>query len=312
MVEALRIGVVGTGAMGRNHVRLLSEMASTELVGVHDRDPAVAEAVARRFDTRAYSSLDDLADGVEAIVLAVPTIAHVEIGCELLERGVDLLVEKPIAPTVAEADELVASSHGRILAVGHVEFFNPAVEALISLGLKPRFAVVERLSSFTPRSLDVDVVLDLMIHDLQILQALDGSPLREVRAAGVAVLSSKIDIASARLEFESGCVANVTASRVSAERVRSLRVFLKDRYYSLDYAEQTLTGFLLREPVEDDASPPEERISPVDTPIKKEEPLRRELARFVAACQGEEVSYVDGVQAREALACGQRILDAIP
>lgn len=312
MVEALRIGVVGTGAMGRNHVRLLSEMASTELVGVHDRDPAVAEAVARRFDTRAYSSFDDLADGVEAIVLAVPTIAHVEIGCELLERGVDLLVEKPIAPTVAEADELVASSHGRILAVGHVEFFNPAVEALISLGLKPRFAVVERLSSFTPRSLDVDVVLDLMIHDLQILQALDGSPLREVRAAGVAVLSSKIDIASARLEFESGCVANVTASRVSAERVRSLRAFLKDRYYSLDYAEQTLTGFRLREPVRDDASPPEERISPVDTPIQKEEPLRRELARFVAACQGEEVSYVDGVQAREALVCGQRILDAIP
>lgn len=309
MSAGLRIGVVGCGAMGRNHVRLLTELAEADLIGVYDSESDVSSGLALQFGTRLFDSMAELASEVEAVVLAVPTVLHADIGCALLDQGVHLLVEKPIAPSLDEADRLIASAAGKVLAVGHVEFFNPAVEALLDQGSSPRFVVVERLSSFTPRSLDVDVVLDLMIHDLQILQALDESPLVEVRAVGIAVLSERIDIADARLEFESGCVANVTASRISVETVRCLRAFLEDRYLSLDYREQSLAGFHL-EPVGGDASP-QNRMSPVEVPIERQEPLRRELERFIAACRGADVRYVDGIQGRRALACAHRILEAI-
>jgi predicted dehydrogenase len=230
------------------------------------------------------------------MVVAVPTVDHAEVGCRLLERGLHVMVEKPIAPDLASADRLLRSAGDRVLAVGHVEFYNPAVQQLMTAQPRPRFVEVQRLSVFGLRSLDIDVILDLMIHDLQILHALDRSAVREVRAAGVAVLSDRIDIANARVELASGCVANLTASRVSAERVRRLRLFSRERYYSLDYQEQTLKGYRLES---GDAG--DRRIVALDLSVARDEPLRRELEAFVAACRGDRADYVDGAAGRAAL-----------
>ena len=249
----------------------------------------------------------------------MPTVAHAEVGCRLLERGLHVLVEKPMAAGLAEADALLAAAAGRagdkaggavgaaepILAVGHVEFYNPAVQALLALGRPPRFVEVQRLSVFTPRSLDVDVILDLMIHDLQILHALDPTPVVEVRATGIDVLSARVDIANARVALASGCVANLTASRVSSERVRKLRVFQALSYYSLDYQQQEIKGYRLSE------QRGGREIVPDDLPVARVEPLRAELAAFAAACRGEAVSYVDGRQGRQALATALAVVEAI-
>ena len=242
-----------------------------------------------------WDSFAELAERIDAAVVAVPTVAHAEVGCALLRRGVHALVEKPIAPSLAEADRLIAAAGDRVLAIGHVEFYNPAVQSLLAVG-GPRFLEVERLAVFTPRSLDVDVVLDLMIHDIQILHAFDPSPVREVRATGIAVLSPRVDIANARVELESGCVANLTASRVSAERVRKLRAFLPSRYYSLDYQAQEIKGYRLEV-----AADGKRAIRPDDLAVERAEPLRRELEAFVAACRGQAVPLVDGRQGRRAL-----------
>jgi predicted dehydrogenase len=278
---ALRVGVLGTGAMGRNHVRILASLPGAELVGTYDPRREVAQAVAAEHGSRVFASGEALAAAVDAMVVAVPTVLHAEIGCELLGRGLHVLVEKPLAANLAGADRLIATAAaaGRLLAVGHVEFFNPAVQALLALGMPPRFVEVQRLAVFTPRSLDVDVVLDLMIHDLQILHALDGSPVREVRATGIPVLSPRTDIANVRIELASGCVANLTASRVSAERVRKLRTFLPSRYYSIDYVAQEIHGYRLEELASG------RRIVPADLELTRAEPLRRELEAFVAACR---------------------------
>ncbi len=265
MTLPLRIGVVGVGALGRHHVRLLAEIPEAELVGLCDENPNVALEFSQTYGVPAFDDYLHLASQVEAMVLAVPTLLHAEMGVELLQRGLHVMVEKPICATLAESDRLLAAADDRILAVGHVEFFNPAVQALLRDPADPGFVVVERLSPFTRRSLDIDVVLDLMIHDLQILQALDPTPIVEVRAVGVKVLSGKIDLANARLEFESGCVANVTASRVSADKVRALRAFMSDRYYSLDYQKQSLHGYRLAEGSDDDD--PTRRIRPVPVEI---------------------------------------------
>ncbi len=277
----LRIGVVGTGALGRHHVRILSELPQADLVGIYDQRPEVAAELAERYGTHSMASLDELAQETEAVVLAVPTFAHADMGCELLAHGIHLMVEKPMAATLEDADRLLATAGDKVLAVGHVEYYNPAVQALLGLGEQPRFIEVERLSSFTPRSLDVDVLLDLMIHDLQILHALDPSPVAEIRATGIDVLSPRIDIANVRLELSSGLVANVTASRVSAESVRKLRVFFKRRYFSLDYRAQEIKGFGLKEKDE------HRLILPEEVAIEHREPLRAELEAFVAACLGE-------------------------
>jgi len=254
-----------------------------------------------------------VAAGIDAAVVAVPTVAHAEIGCALLERGIHVLVEKPIAASLAEADRLLAAQAvgGAVLAVGHVEFYNPAVQALLTVDVPPRFLEVQRLGVFSPRSLDVDVVLDLMIHDLQILHALDPSPVAEVRTTGIAVLSTRIDIANARIELESGCVANLTASRVSSERVRKLRAFLPSRYYSLDYQAQEIRGYRLEE------RDGERKILPDDLPIVRIEPLRRELEAFVAACTGgvggveASAPLVSGAAGRQALATALAVVAAI-
>jgi predicted dehydrogenase len=297
--------VVGVGALGRHHVRLLAGLDGAALAGVHDLRPEVAGAVAAEFGTRALPSLEELAEQADAMVVAVPTVDHAEVGCRLLGRGLHVLIEKPIAPDLESADRLLRAAGDRVLAVGHVEFYNPAVQQLAAVQPTPRFIEVQRLSVFGWRSLDIDVVLDLMIHDLQILHALDPSPVREVRAAGVAVLSDRIDIANARVELESGCVANLTASRVSSERVRRLRLFSRESYYSLDYQEQTLKGYRL-----ESGAGSERRIVALDLSVARDEPLRRELEAFVAACRGDRVDYVDGAAGRTALATALAIAAA--
>lgn len=305
----LKIGVVGTGAMGRNHVRVLSTLPQAELVGIYDPRREAAEAVAQELGQLAFGDLDELAGSIEAAVVAVPTVAHAETGCKLLERGIHVLMEKPLAGSLAEADRLIeaADRAGRVLAVGHVEYFNPAVQALLGRAAEaaPRFLEVQRLGVFSPRSLDVDVVLDLMIHDLQILHALDPSPVAEVRATGIPVLSHRVDIANARVQLASGGVANLTASRVSSERQRKLRAFLPSRYYSLDYQGQEIKGYRLEE------ADGQRRIVPDDVPVERAEPLRRELEAFLAACRGEDAPRVDGTAGRQALATALAILDAI-
>jgi predicted dehydrogenase len=286
---ALRVGVFGTGAMGRNHVRLLSALPGAELVGIYDPDPRSAEAAARDHGARIFPRLEDLAGEIEAAVVAAPTVAHADMGCALLDHGLHVLIEKPLAASLAEADRLLAAAGDRVLAVG----------------TPPRFVEVQRLGVFSPRSLDVDVILDLMIHDLQILHALDPSPVEEVRATGIAVLSPRIDIANVRLQFVSGGVANLTASRVSSERARKLRAFLLNRYYSLDYQAQEIKGYRL----EDGGG--ERRILPDDLAVERAEPLKRELEAFLAACRGEPVPRVNGAQGRQALATALAVVEAI-
>ncbi len=305
-IAPLRLGVVGTGALGRHHVRILSQLPGVELVGHYDIRSEVGEAVAREFGSRAWPSLDALAAEIEAAVVAVPTVSHAEVGCRLLEMKCHVMVEKPIAGSLDDAYRLIDSADGRVLAVGHVEFYNPAVQSLLRLDRAPGFVEIHRLAVFTPRSLDIDVVLDLMIHDLKILHSLDSSPLREVRATGISVLSARIDIANARLALDSGCVANLTASRVSAERVRKLRVFFPRKgYYSVDYQSQEVKGFRLQQ------VGTESNIVPDDLPVVPAEPLRRELEAFTARCRGEQIPLVDGLQGRRSLKTALSVLEAI-
>jgi len=303
----VRIGVVGTGSLGRHHVRILASLPGAELVGIHDARPEVAAELAATHGTVAFSDVDALAAQVDAMVVAVPTSEHAAIGVPLLAAGKHVLVEKPIAGTLEEADELLAAAAagGGTFAVGHVEFYNPAVQALLAAGAAPRFVEVERLGVFSPRSLDVDVVLDLMIHDLQILHALDESDLAEVRATGINVLSPRIDIANVRLELASGCTANLTASRVSAERVRKLRAFLPRGYFSLDYQAQEIKGYRL----EEQGGTPQ--IVRADLPVEPAEPLRRELEAFLRACRGEPTPLVRGAEGRRALATALAVVAAM-
>jgi len=235
-----RVAVIGAGSFGKNHVRVVSESSRADLRFVVDPDPSRAET----------SDYRDAIGHVDAAILAVPTVLHAEIGCALLEAGIDVLVEKPIAPTLEEADRLVeaAARNGRVLQVGHLERFNPAVIALERAATLPLFFEIHRMSVFTLRSLDVDVVLDLMIHDLDIVLALARADLKDIRAAGISILSPKVDIANVRLEFEDGCIANLTASRVSTEKVRKLRLFQPQQYISIDYAKQSAAVFTVGGP----------------------------------------------------------------
>ncbi|MCP4201376.1 MAG: Gfo/Idh/MocA family oxidoreductase [bacterium] len=301
----LRIGVVGTGALGRHHVRILSELETAELVGAFDIERSKAEAVCGEFGAEVFGDLDSLAAAADAVVVAAPTRDHAEIGCRLLEGGLHVMVEKPITRTLEEADALIAAAGDRVLAVGHVEFYNPAVQALLGIGLPPGFAEVHRMGEFSSRSLDIDVVRDLMIHDLQILQRLDPSPLKSLAAVGVNVLTDRDDIANARLEFESGLVANLTASRVSDHKIRKLRVIVPGIYLSLDYQKQEIKGYRLRKGggVRD--------LERMDVAIEREEPLKCELRAFVSACRGEEVPLVTGEDGRRALAAAQDVCDQI-
>jgi predicted dehydrogenase len=287
------------------------------LVGIVDSDLARGDALAREFGCRAFGSIEQLVtthSEVQAASVAVPTLHHLEVSRALMEAGIDVLVEKPLASSLAEADELVrmAQSFGRIGQAGHLERFNPAVRAALPLITQPMFFEVHRLSVFTPRSLDVDVVLDLMIHDLDVVLSFVNSPVKEIRAVGLPILSSKVDIANVRLEFESGCVANFTASRVSTERVRKLRLFQPKQYISLDYGRQDVVIFTVGEEGEAAGTPsvnPQIKVS--KPPIAAEEPLHAELKSFLDAVRTRSKPLVAFADGRRALQVALDVVSAI-
>jgi predicted dehydrogenase len=296
------------GSLGRHHARVLASLAGVSVSGVYDTRGERSAEVAAEFGVPIRGSMEALVEASDAVVIAVPTIAHRDAAILAVEAGRHVLVEKPMAATLAEADEMVARAKERrvVLQVGHIERFNPAVEAAMPLARGARFIETHRLGVFTPRSLDVDVVLDLMIHDLQIAQSIVGRPVAEVRAAGVAVLTPRIDIANARIAFEGGCVANLTASRVSAERIRKFRVFGPAHYVSIDMGSQEIGAVRLL-PGEDGKP----AIVPARITVEKEEPLRRELVSFAEACRGRHPPLVSGDEGRAALALALEIVAAI-
>jgi predicted dehydrogenase len=276
------------------------------LVGVVDSNPERADAVAKEFNCRAFGSIEQLVsthNEVQAASVAVPTIGHLDVARRLMQAGVDVLVEKPLAASLAEADELIALANrsGSIAQVGHLERFNPAVQATVALITKPMFFEVHRLSVFNPRSLDVDVVLDLMIHDLDAVLSFVSSPVKEIRAAGLPILSNKVDIANARIEFDSGCVANFTASRVSTERVRKMRFFQPHQYISIDYGRQDLLVFTVGgDHAGTPSVNPEIKVS--KPPIVQEEPLRAEIRSFLESVRTRKKARVPLEDGRRALA----------
>jgi predicted dehydrogenase len=302
-LSKIRVAVVGAGGFGRNHMRVVRESGRAELAAVVDTNPARAAEAAAQFECAALD-LQDLPGRVDAAVVAVPTIAHCEVGCALLEAGLDVLVEKPIAPDLASARRLIetARANSRVLQVGHLERFNPAVAVLRGIAGLPLFFEVHRMSVFTPRSLDIDVVLDLMIHDLDIVLNLVGQLPEEIRAAGISILSPKVDIANVRLAFPGGCVANLTASRVSTERVRKLRLFQPRQYVSLDYARQEAAVFEVAG---------NRQIGFRILPITKAEPLQLELDAFFDAVKTRGTPLVTGEDAYSALEVALAILDRI-
>ncbi|NWF82981.1 MAG: Gfo/Idh/MocA family oxidoreductase [Bryobacteraceae bacterium] len=300
----IRIAVVGAGVFGRNHLRVIRETPAAELAGVYDADAQRGAAAASEFGCRAFHSLEEVAAGAQAAIVAVPTVSHCEVGVRLMDAGLDVLVEKPIAVNVEEAHALMAQAarRGRVLQAGHLERFNPAVEVARSLITVPLFFEIHRLSVFSPRSLDVDVVSDLMIHDLDILLSMTGAAPREIRAAGINVLSGKADIANVRLAFPGGCIANLTASRVSTERVRKLRFFQPGQYVSVDYAKQECFSISVT---------PQRQIVPRNWPVTRSEPLKLQLESFLECVATRARPRVDGAAATQALSLAADIQRAI-
>jgi len=302
------------GAFGRNHVRVYHELEregeAVRLVGVVDNDPNRAEQVSKEFGCHAFASVEELLSKsreVGAVSLAVPTLHHLPLARRLMEAGIDVLIEKPVTARLAEAEELIAveKKTGRIAQVGHLERFNPAVKATRPLITRPMFFEVHRLSVFTPRSLDVDVVLDLMIHDLDAVISFVDSPIKEVRAAGLPILSHKVDIANARVEFESGCIANFTASRVSTERVRKLRFFQPRQYISVDYDRQDVLVFTVGDGEGVPSANPEIKMQKPQ--VSPEEPLRAEIRAFLHSVRHREQPRVTLDDGRRALALALEI-----
>ena len=314
--------MVGVGVFGRNHARVYKELElqgdPVRLLGVVDPDTSRADAVAREFECKAFGSVHQLLtthSEVQAATVAAPTVHHLAVARELMAAGVDVLIEKPLAATLAEADELVgaAAKHKRIAQVGHLERFNPAVRATLPILTRPMFFEVHRLSVFTPRSLDVDVVLDLMIHDLDIVLAFAKSPVKEVRAVGLPILSGKADIANVRIEFESGCIANFTASRVSTERVRKLRFFQPRQYVSLDYGRQEVLVFTVGSDGSSPGAAPSvnPQIGVSKPPVASEEPLHAELKAFLLAVRERSEPVVPLEDGRRALELALEIVAGI-
>jgi len=303
-MKKIRVAVVGAGQFGKHHMRVIRESERAELAAVVDQDPERAAEAASMYGCPYFADFRQLAGLVDAAVVAVPTVKHAEVGCPLLEAGIDLLVEKPIAADLDSARRLVdtAEAHGRILQVGHLERFNPAVAALREIVDAPLFFEIHRLSVFTPRSLDVDVVLDLMIHDLDIVLSLVKAEPEEIRAAGISILSSKVDIANVRVAFPRGVVANFTASRVSTERVRKLRLFQPHQYISVDYGKQETTVLSVT---------PQRSIAFQPVVVNKAEPLRLEIEAFLDAVCNRSRPVVDGEDATRALRVAIAILDKI-
>lgn len=303
-VPGIRTAVVGAGQFGRNHIRLLRENPRVELAGIVDIDPERAAAAARESGCPVLDGVDGLAGKVDAAIVAVPTTAHEEVGCALLRQGIPVLVEKPIADSLDSARRLVAAAagSGSLLQVGHVERFNPAVTAVQPIVKLPLFFEIHRLNLFTPRSLDVDVVLDLMIHDIDIVLWLAGQMPEEIRAAGISILSTKVDIASVRLAFPGGAIANLTASRVSTERVRKLRIFQPYEYISLDYGRQDAFRLSVSGGSQIGGGP---------LKVEKDEPLRLEIEAFLDSVERGSPPLVDGESACRTLEVALAVVDKI-
>lgn len=292
-MSELRIGVVGTGSIGRNHARIFAEIAGANFTAIHDTNTAAAAEIAAKYGCRATDLLEEFAELVDAATIATPTPTHFPIARDLLERGKHCLVEKPITENTADARTLseLAQARGKVLQVGHIERFNPVLGALEERLTHPRFIESHRLSPYPNRSTEIGVVLDLMIHDLEIILHLVKSPVERIDAVGIAVLSKGEDIANVRLRFASGCVANITASRISPEKMRKIRVFQEDAYLSLDYQAQT--GEIHRKVGW--------QITREDVPIEKGEPLKRELQAFLECSALGATPKVSGYQATAAL-----------
>jgi predicted dehydrogenase len=299
----IRTAVIGVGHLGRQHARLYADIPDVELVGVVDILKARTEEIAGLYRTAAFTNYQDIFGKVDAVSLAVPTIDHARIGIDLLEHGIDVLVEKPIAATVEGAKALIdaAIQYDRVLQVGHVERFNPIVAAAREAATRPQFFEIHRLAAFSPRSLDIDVVLDLMIHDIDIVLSLVPAEISEVRAVGIPVLSQKADIANARVEFEDGCVANLTASRVSFEKTRKLRFFQPHDYISVDYSTQRGIVVSLRR-----GQVIEHKLEPLN-----QEPLKLQLQAFARSVRKREKPAVSGEDGLRALQLAMRINSAI-
>lgn len=307
-MSELRAAVIGVGHLGKHHARILSSTPGVALVAVVDRDEARAAEHAKASGATVCADVSGLAGvDLDAVCVAVPTEDHLAVATPLLARGIGVLVEKPMTRSLDEADRMIAAARAgnAILAVGHTERFNPAVEAALPHVTAPKFIEVHRLSPFPERSLDIDVIFDLMIHDLDIVRAMVGSAVVELEAVGVPVLSHRFDIANVRLKFASGCIANLTASRISRDRVRKLRVFQRDAYISIDYAEQEVEAFRL------DRTGTKPAIAGGSLPIEKEEPLRREIEDFLAAVREKRPPRVTGEDGRAALALADRIASAM-
>lgn len=299
----IRVAVIGVGHFGREHVRVYSSTDRARLVAICDTNEAVRH-IAEQLGVKFTTDFRELIGEVDAVSLAAPTAYHQAIACELLEAGISVLVEKPIARTLEEADQMIAAAQrsGAVLQVGHLERFNPAVSAARKILTKPRFFEAHRLSPFTPRSLDIDVVMDLMIHDIDVILSLVSSQVAEIRAAGVPILTDRVDIANARIEFENGCVANLTASRVSSERVRKLRFFQPDEYVSIDYSSQEV------QVVSVDRS--QNKFNSRSLEVERGEPLRIEIESFLLAVSGARVE-VSGQEGRRALELAISITEKI-
>ena len=303
MSQRMKVGVAGVGHMGKEHARIYSELQEVELVGVHDSNPDTARKIAAKCKTRAFGSLEEMVDAVDAASIVTPTSTHLAIAEPFLKRGKHVLVEKPIAMDTEEARKLVdlAEKHGAKLAVGHVERFNPVLVALEERLGRPRFIEAHRLSPYPGRSTDIGVVMDLMIHDLEIILHLVRSPVTSVDAVGIPVLSKGEDIANARIRFANGCVANLTTSRISPEKLRKIRVFQDDAYLSLDYMKQEgeiykrLDGKITRDKI----------------PVMKGEPLKNQLAEFVMNVRENTDPRVAGAHGFEALKLASQICGQI-
>lgn len=290
---SVQVGVVGVGAIGRNHARIYSELDSADLVGIYDANEELANSIAEEFGTVAFGSFEELVEKVDAASVSTPTLTHREIATALLSGGKHVLVEKPISDSVDDAKAIIdlAAEKGCVLQVGHIERFNPVMSQLEARLDKPKFIECHRLSPFPKRSLDIGVVLDLMIHDLEIVLHLVNSPIEHVDAVGIPVLTRREDIANARIRFENGCVANITASRISPERMRKIRVFQGDAYLSLDYQDQS--GWIYRKNGME--------IDREEVQVERDEPLKCELAAFVDCAARGEQPRVSGQQGAAAL-----------
>jgi predicted dehydrogenase len=318
-----RIAVIGVGHLGQHHARLLAAMPEVELVAVVDIQPGRADEIAAKHGTKALLRADGLVGHVDAVTIATPTVSHLDVALQFIDAGAAVLVEKPMAASLAEADRLVdaAAAKGALLAVGHTERFNPAVVAALPLISAPRFIEIHRLGTFPERSLDIDVIFDLMIHDLDVLLTVVGEDVVSLEAVGVNVLTPRVDIANARLRFASGCIANLTASRISRDRVRKARFFSKDAYVSIDYAAQEVESYrLIPQSSGDDgdvraSKPSGDNGRPTilggPVPLAKDEPLGRELVDFVQAIRCGRQPLVSGRDGRAALSLATRVAELL-